>query len=108
VFGKVDCIINYAAESHVERSIEEPVPFIRNNVDLVLNVLEFARKVKPKAVVLISTDEVYGAAGAHAAYAEWASIVPSGPYSASKAAQEAIAISYSRTYGVPLILINCN
>jgi dTDP-glucose 4,6-dehydratase len=105
--GSIDYIINYAAESHVNRSITDPVPFIKNNVDIILNVLEYARAVKPKILLHVSTDEVYGSAPDGYAHPEWDSIVPSSPYSASKAAQEAIAISYWRTYNVPLVMVSC-
>jgi len=104
--GQVDFIINMASESHVDRSIEDPVPFIRNNVDLTLNMLEYARISKPRAFIQISTDEVYGPMHGKVAHPEWDTILPSNPYSASKAAQEAIAISYWRTYSVPLIITN--
>lgn len=105
--GPIDYIINYASDSHVDRSIADPVPFIRNNVDLALSLLEFARKAKPEAFVQISTDEVYGPAPAGHSHREWESVIPSNPYSASKAAQEAVAVSYWRTYGVPVIITNC-
>lgn len=105
-FGVVDYIINFAAESHVQRSIDCPVPFIENNVDLAITMLELARKVKPKMFIQVSTDEVYGSAPVGYRYKEWDPILPSNPYAASKAAQEAIAISYWRTYDVPLIITN--
>jgi dTDP-glucose 4,6-dehydratase len=104
--GKPDIILNIASNSHVDRSITEPVDFIKGNVDLVLNMLEFAKEVKPKFFMQFSTDEVYGQAPIGVNHKEWSPIVPSNPYSASKAAQEAIAISYWRTYSVPLILTN--
>lgn len=104
--GHIDYIINCAAESHVDRSIEDPVPFVMNNVAVALNMLEYARICKPKVFIQISTDEVYGAAPEGVNHKEWSAIIPSNPYSASKAAQEAIAISYWRTYGVPLIITN--
>jgi dTDP-glucose 4,6-dehydratase len=107
LFGPIDYIINYASNSHVDRSITHPKPFIQNNISLVLNLLEYAREARPAAFVQISTDEVYGPAEQGRDYEEWASIVPSNPYSASKAAQEAIAISYWRTYAVPVIITNC-
>lgn len=104
-----DYIVAFASDSHVNRSITDPVPFIRNNVDVILNTLELARQVKPRSLVLVSTDEVYGpvASWDYEGHEEWAPILPSNPYSASKAAQEAIAISYWRTYGVPLQIVNC-
>lgn len=107
--GAIDYLVAYASESHVDRSITDPVPFIMNNTEVVLTTLELARELKPKALVWVSTDEVYGpvAADDHLGHPEWDAILPSNPYSASKAAQEAIAISYWRTYGVPLILVNC-
>lgn len=104
--GPVDYIVNAAAESHVDRSIDDPWPFIENNVAVALSMLEYARIVKPRAFVQIGTDEVYGAAPVGTDHAEWSPILPSNPYAASKAAQEAIAISYWRTYGVPLVLTN--
>ena len=106
--GKVDYIINMASLSDVFDSIVNPVPFVQNNVALVLNMLEFAREVKPEVFIQISTDEVYGAMESKDSQGikEWSPIVPSNPYAASKACQEAIAISYWRTYGVPLIITN--
>jgi dTDP-glucose 4,6-dehydratase len=85
------------------------VPFVKNNVDVILSTLELARQVKPKAFILVSTDEVYGPVESwdYEGHEEWATILPSNPYAASKAAQEAIAISYWRTYGVPLQIVNC-
>lgn len=102
----VDVIMNVASESHVDRSIADPVPFVRNNVDLILNMLELARLVKPALFLQMSTDEVYGPATHGEFHGEWSPIIPSNPYSASKAAQEAVAISYWRTYNVPLVLTN--
>lgn len=104
--GKVDIILNIASESHVDRSITDPVNFTLNNVNLALNMLEYAREVKPKLFLQFSTDEVFGQAPVGVNHDEWASIIPSNPYAASKASQEAIAISYWRTYGVPVIITN--
>jgi len=104
--GEVDIILNIASDSHVDRSITDPVPFVQNNVNLALNMLELARIVKPKMFVQFSTDEVYGQAPEGINHKEWSVINPSNPYSASKAAQEAISISYWRTYGVPVIITN--
>jgi dTDP-glucose 4,6-dehydratase len=105
-WGHVDYILNIASESHVDRSLTDPVPFVRNNVDLMLNVLEYARLVKPRLLLQMSTDEVYGPAPGRRRYREWDTHVPSNPYSASKSAQEAIAISYWRAYDVPLVITN--
>lgn len=104
--GKIDYILNIASNSHVFRSIEAPGEFVLGNVALVYNMLELARELKPEIFLQFSTDEVYGDAPVGIDYEEWSTIRPSNPYSASKAAQEAIAFSYWRTYGVPLIITN--
>lgn len=106
--GHVDYIISMASMSDVFASIVDPVPFVQNNVSLILNILEYAREVKPDIFLQISTDEVYGACLSKDSVGakEWAPIVPSNPYAASKACQEAIAISYWRTYNIPLIITN--
>jgi dTDP-glucose 4,6-dehydratase len=72
----------------------------------MINVLEYARRVQPRMVLQMSTDEVYGPAYGGHMHTEWEAIAPSNPYSASKAAQEAIAFSYWRTYGVPVVITN--
>lgn len=104
--GQIDYIINCASDSHVDRSITDPVPFVKNNVALILTMLEFAKEVKPEIFVQVSTDEVYGPMSENIPHPEWDTILPSNPYSGSKAAQEAIAISYWRTYGVPVVITN--
>ena len=105
-FGKVDYIVNFAAESSIPRSVAAPVPFVQNNVNLMLHLLEYARALPDlKAFVQVSTDEVYGPCP-HGAHREWGPILPSSPYSASKAAQEALAIAYRASFGLPLILVN--
>lgn len=105
--GHIDYVLNIASESHVDRSISDPVTFINSNVQLMLNMMEWARlRFKLKSFIHISTDEVYGSAPPGYSHKEWDSIIPSNPYSASKAAQEAIAISYWRTYDIPLIITN--
>lgn len=105
-WGEIDFVLNIASESHVDRSLVEPVPFVQNNVNLILNVLEYARVVRPRLFLQMSTDEVYGPAPVGYDFQEWDTIVPSNPYSASKAAQEAIAVAYWRAYGVPVIITN--
>lgn len=106
--GHVDYIISMASLSDVEQSIQEPEYYIVNNVQIAINLLEYARLIKPEVFVQISTDEVYGAVASKSGDLrhEWDAIVPSNPYAASKACQEAIAISYWRTYGVPVIITN--
>jgi len=106
LFDKPDIIVNFASESHIPRSLADPVPFVANNVNVMLHLLEYARTLPNlKTFVQISTDEVYGPA-AEGGHPEWSPILPSTPYSASKAAQEALGISYWRSFGVPLVLVN--
>lgn len=102
----LDYIIAMASASHVDRSITDPVAFCENNFAVALNTLELARQLRPAAVVMISTDEVYGPCAPGYGHREWAPILPSNPYAASKAAQEAVSISYWRTYGVPVVITN--
>ena len=105
--GAVDLIINVASESHVDRSIRVPRPFIENNVMLILTMLEYARTLPNlKLFIQVSTDEVYGPVYENILHKEYDSMLPSNPYSASKVAQEAIAISYWRTYDVPVVITN--
>lgn len=105
----IDVIVNMASDSAVERSTSDPTYCLRNNYELVINMLELSRRIKPKLFVQISTDEVYGEAAPKpfTGHKEWSEIIPSNPYAASKAAQESVAISYWRTYNVPLLITNC-
>jgi len=105
-------IINLASESHVDRSITDPAPFVKNNFNLMVNMLEFARRIKFGSLmgdrfIQVSTDEVFGPTVGKHGWREWDRTLPSNPYSASKAAQESLAISYWRTYQLPLIITNC-
>ncbi len=104
--GDVDFVVNMAADSHVDRSISDPVPFIHNNVMSAVNMLEYARIARPDAFVQISTDEVYGPAPGGYSHVEWDVPLPSNPYSASKASQEQVAFAYWRTFGVPVVITN--
>jgi dTDP-glucose 4,6-dehydratase len=105
--GHVDVIINNASESHVDRSLIEPRHFIMNNTALAVSALEYARSLPElKLFIQVSTDEVYGPAKNGMSHPEYDPILPSNPYSASKAAQEAIAIAYWRSYDVPVVLSN--
>jgi len=104
--GRIDYFLNVASESHVDRSLTDPVGFVLNNTALMLNALELSRDLGPDVFLQMSTDEVYGPAPAGYNSREWDVIAPSNPYSASKAAQEAIAFSYWRSYGVPVVITN--
>jgi dTDP-glucose 4,6-dehydratase len=102
--GPVDAVLNIASESGVEHSIARPAEFVRNNVELMTNLLEYARQVQPTVFLHMDTDEVYGPAPAGYAHREWDPIIPSNPYAASKAAQSGLATAWWRTYGLPVIL----
>lgn len=105
--GHIDYIINMASLSDVEESNQNPIPFVLNNIHLVLNMLEYAREIKPLAFIQISTDEVYGPTeGKDDGYKEWDAKVSSNPYAASKSCQEELAIAWWRAFGVPLIITN--
>jgi len=105
--GRIDYVINLASRSDVQNSIEDPLPFIRNNTELMLTMLDYAVRAKPEVFLHFSTDEVYGPAPKDSkGHKEWATSLPSNPYSASKAAQEDYAIAWWRCYGVPLIITN--
>lgn len=105
-FGDVDSVIHFAAETHVDRSIKYPIKCISDNVFAAMRILEYAREAKPRVVMMVGTDEVYGPAPEGRAFSEWDRYLPSNPYSASKVCCEAVAISYWRTYGVPVVLTN--
>ena len=103
----IDYIIHMAAETHVDNSIKDPVPFVMNNISSTLNILEFARNCSNlKKLFYFSTDEVYGSAPENISYKETDRHNPTNPYSASKSAGEQIAISYHNTYKIPLIMVN--
>jgi dTDP-glucose 4,6-dehydratase len=102
----VDAVLNVASESHVDRSIDDPQGFVRNNVDLVLNLTDFALQIGVRVFLHMSTDEVYGPAPLGHNHVEHEPFRPSNPYSASKAAQEDILFSFWRTYGLPLVVTN--
>jgi dTDP-glucose 4,6-dehydratase len=99
---KIDVIVNFAAETHVDRSIDNSTPFIHSNVDGVRSLLDVCRARPGMSFVQISTDEVV--AGQHRP-TEDAKMTPKNPYSASKAAAEHLIESYHNTYGVPAFII---
>lgn len=105
--GHIDYIINMASLSDVEASNIDPAPFVMNNISLVLNMLEYAREIKPEVFIQISTDEVYGPTeGKNDGYKEWDAKIPSNPYAASKSCQEELCIAWWRAFGIPLIITN--
>jgi dTDP-glucose 4,6-dehydratase len=103
----LDAIINFAAESHVDRSIEDPSAFMKTNVFGTFVLLEAIRKVFPKQTIRflhISTDEVYGSLRETGAFTEATPLAPNSPYSASKAAADLLCRAYHRTYGLPILI----
>ena len=107
----VDAIINFAAESHVDRSIEDPSAFMKTNVFGTFVLLEAVRKVfskQPIRFVHISTDEVYGSLGETGAFTEETPLAPNSPYSASKTAADMLVRAYHRTYGLPTVITRCS
>ncbi len=97
-----DIIVNFAAESHVDRSINDPSSFLRTDVFGTHNLLEAARKFD-SGFVQISTDEVYGSIS-EGSFFETSALSPSSPYSASKAGAELLAVSYFKTYNLPVLI----
>ncbi len=103
----VDAIVNFAAETHVDRSISNPYSFLRSNVIGVFTILEVIRKNNPDArLVHISTDEVYGDI-LKGSFKEDDRLKPSSPYSASKAAADMFVLAYVRTYGINASITRC-
>jgi len=105
---RFDAIINFAAETHVDRSIFDSAPFVRTNIEGTRCLLEAARKHKLAKYVQISTDEVYGSLGPTGSFREDTPIDPSSPYSASKAAADMLVLAYHRTYGLPAVITRCS
>jgi dTDP-glucose 4,6-dehydratase len=104
---RVDVVVHFAAESHVDRSIEDHAPFLHTNVHGAIALLEAARRHAPlRRVVHVSTDEVYGSV-ATGRVTEDAATRPSSPYAASKAAADAFAVAFATTYGVPVTITRC-
>lgn len=102
--GDFDFILNFASESHTDKSIADPVPIVENNISITLQLLEYSRKHKPKVFIQFSTTEVYGPY----AHGEWDIMLPGNPYAASKGSQELLCISYWRTYQLPIVITNSN
>jgi len=101
-----DVIVNFAAESHVDRSIANPLPFIETNILGTYSILEAARK-NDKLFIHVSTDEIYGDATGADSFDENANIKPSNPYSATKASADHLVFAYTRTYGIKAITTRC-
>ncbi len=108
-----DGVLHLAAESHVDRSIEDPLSFVKTNVIGTMNLLNAAKKQwkgneEGKRFYHISTDEVYGSLGAEGLFTEITSYDPNSPYSASKASSDHFVRAYGETYGLPYVITNCS
>jgi len=102
--GAHDFIIHLAAGTHVDRSIENPMEFVLDNVVATCNIMDFARKVGCQKFLHFSTDEVFGPAPAGVAYKEDARYRSGNPYAATKAGAEELAVSYHNTFGLPVMV----
>jgi dTDP-glucose 4,6-dehydratase len=103
-----DVIVHFAAESHVDRSIEGPMSFYHTNVLGTAALLEAARKYGVERFIHISTDEVYGSLGRRGSFTELTPLSPNSPYSSSKASSDLAARAYYHTYGLPVIITRCS
>jgi len=107
-----DGVIHLAAESHVDRSIEDPMSFIKTNIIGTVNLLNAARNAwgdyKGKRFYHVSTDEVYGTLGETGFFTEETSYDPRSPYSSSKASSDHLVRAYHHTYGMPIVISNCS
>ena len=110
---KFDGVLHLAAESHVDRSITDPVAFVKTNVIGTMNLFNAFKETwkgnfEGKRFYHISTDEVYGSLGAEGLFTETTSYDPNSPYSASKASSDHFVRAYGETYGMPYVLTNCS
>lgn len=101
-------VINFAAESHVDRSINSPQNFIHTNVAGTSVLLDAARRYGVKRFVQVSTDEVYGSLGEEGCFSESSPLDPSSPYSASKAGADLVALAFHKTYGMEVVVTRCS
>ena len=103
-----DCIVNFAAESHVDNSIKNPELFVKTNICGTLNLLQATKDIHIDRYLQISTDEVYGSLGQFGYFYEDSPILPNSPYSASKAGADMLVRAYYKTYRLPVIITRCS
>jgi dTDP-glucose 4,6-dehydratase len=106
ISSNTDYVVNFAAETHVDRSIANPEPFLSSNLIGFYNVLEACRKTKLKKLIHVSTDEVYGSINS-GSFSEQSPLNPSSPYSATKAGADMLALAWHETYKVPVSIVRC-
>ena len=102
-----DAVVHFAAESHVDRSIEDASPFVLTNVEGTWRLVDACRKNRVGRFLHVSTDEVYGSLGAEGRFTESSPLAPTSPYAASKAASDLLVLSAVKTYGFPAIITRC-
>lgn len=108
IMENVDAVINFAAESHVDRSITGPEIFVETNIKGTLTLLQCAKQSNVPRYIQISTDEVYGTLGETGHFTEETPLAPNSPYSASKASADLLVRSYFETYKMPVIITRCS
>jgi len=106
--NKIEGIINFAAESHVDRSILNSKPFVDTNINGTLNLLDNAKKHNVKRFLQVSTDEVYGSLGATGYFTENTPLAANSPYSASKASADLLVRAYNHTFGLETVTTRCS
>jgi dTDP-glucose 4,6-dehydratase len=106
--GGIDAVVNFAAESHVDRSIEEPGIFVKTNVLGTQVLLDAARKYKVNKFLQVSTDEVYGTLGPEGLFSEKSPLQPNSPYSASKTGADLLVRAYHKTFGLNVNITRCS
>ncbi|MHC4876078.1 MAG: dTDP-glucose 4,6-dehydratase [Planctomycetota bacterium] len=106
--NSVDAVINFAAESHVDRSILDSSPFVQTNIVGTQVLLDASRQAEVSRYVQVSTDEVYGSLGKDGYFTETTPLDPSSPYSASKTAADLLVQAYVRTHGFPAVTTRCS
>ena len=108
LMSEVDCVVNFAAESHVDNSIKNPEIFIETNVQGTLNLLQAAKERGIDRFLQVSTDEVYGSLGKTGYFYETTPLAPNSPYSASKASADLLVRAYYETYKLPVLNPRCS
>ena len=105
---RFEVVVNFAAESHVDRSILDSSPFVRTNVQGTQELLEGIKELGVKLFVQVSTDEVYGSLAGNGKFTEELPLLPNSPYAASKAGADLLCRAYSSTYALPIIITRCS
>ena len=105
---EIDAIVNFAAESHVDRSILGASEFIQTNIAGTNILLEVAKELNVKRFLQVSTDEVYGSLDSTGLFTEETPLHPNSPYSASKASADMLALAYQHTFGLPIVVTRCS